>query len=405
MDQGSPPPPPTGMTDTDMLTERVKLAVQDLHPGDLPLDVSFILGMGFALVLYGVYISVFTLVWMTRKRYSIRNPIVGGVTAILFSLVTALIIVLYIQLFNAFIIYRDTMGPDVWLANFPHPSQQHLTPLRNWLSLFTGVIAQCLIVWRVVVVWRGYRWATIPPVFLLFCAFILSLSAAILTHIASHPPITKEIVDAYNALQVAAPASNLITNVVSTAMIVGRLWWLSHNSSVTSSTKELSNRIIGAIIESGLIFTLCSIARVVLNSKMLKAAFMADAIGIVIDGLAPTLIVLRLNIAASPGSQPSTAVHATFPKSSNSGGGNGSTSAGLRSKFSTKMVFARSQTQNSTSFDTETRCSGTRASHSMDEEKEKIKVSKMVEYRVDDDPISFAPILESQPVDKNNLRY
>ncbi|KAG8951451.1 hypothetical protein FRC03_012536 [Tulasnella sp. 419] len=90
----------------------------------------------------------------------------------------------------------------------------------------------------------------------------------------------------------------LVNNFVCTLLIVWKLWRIARTAE-GQSTAKLANPAITAFIESGALYTSTIFCMIVLMAaKMRGATCLVVVILPVIIGIAPTSIVLRLNLAA-----------------------------------------------------------------------------------------------------------
>ncbi|KAG9003322.1 hypothetical protein FRB94_003206 [Tulasnella sp. JGI-2019a] len=247
------------------------------------------IGIGIALVVYGLYVGLFIAWAYTLRSKYFKNGLINGSMMILFVLVTAATLLNFINIYRSFVTLRDTEGTLTSLAVYANP----LTEASGTLFYVSASITESLLMWRLWVVWRGRVLVCVVPA-IIFCSYVLSGAGLVATTFLEARPNGI----AYTKLKgIFPPLTALILlfqNLLVSTLISARLWWMGKTISRMSANKDkgrLYSRIISAIVESAalyaLTFMIFAIFRVL---GMANSSWIILMLGPVMTGLTPTMI-------------------------------------------------------------------------------------------------------------------
>jgi len=178
------------------------------------------------------------------------------------------------------------------------------------------VFADALVCWRVLVVWSHKKWILVPPVVLLV---ISTVSGALVVYYEARTVMVDD--DRYltmsSNLTIVVIVCTLITNLLTTSLIAGRLWWINRQVQAVATSSRRSDRyrkVMAAFIESGALYTVTMVTLIILyGAGAINGVYLAAYIVPMIIGIFPTLIVLHVNITSRLGMettrQPASTTH------------------------------------------------------------------------------------------------
>ncbi|KAF5389072.1 hypothetical protein D9757_004976 [Collybiopsis confluens] len=166
-----------------------------------------------------------------------------------------------------------------------------------------NVIADTLILYRCYVVWASRKWVIAGPT--LLCA--INTGMAITSIILQQKEITSNSWTSYEFGFVGSlffegfMAINFVSNLILTGLIAGRISWINRanrkNLGYNKNDKRGSSAI-AIILESGLLYPLALIPCAIFQ-LFFKGMGLLEPQLTVIVGLAPTLMIVRLNLQIS----------------------------------------------------------------------------------------------------------
>ncbi|KAG8925506.1 hypothetical protein FRC03_004639 [Tulasnella sp. 419] len=258
----------------------------------LPTDKASIIGYIIGLILYGFYIALyFATNWLLRlKNY--KGRIVISTLFALFILSTLQIIAGSYNIYEAFVNRRIDPGPAVYLSALDNVT----SPMRDALLFTSCAIADGLLTWRLYVVWDRSRRIIIAPLCLLFAAIVSGVALTVYD--------VKQVLvgdDRYwrplSAWTITALALTLFLNLLVTALIAGRLWYIGVK--IDNDYGPVGSRfrtIVFAVIESGAIYSSAiAVLMLVYAAGIQVAIYAATYILPQIVSIVPTMIVFQVN--------------------------------------------------------------------------------------------------------------
>ncbi|KAG8898046.1 hypothetical protein FRB99_007693, partial [Tulasnella sp. 403] len=251
-----------------------------------------IIGVYLQLALWGLYSCFFfATLWLIRERHAALSP-------------TPLVLIFIYCLTLANLVISMAQGYVGFVGHYTDAStyfMHELTSVSSSVKLFfffnASIIADGLIVWRLFVIWARNVQVIVVPLVALVIAGIGSVIV-----LANDVVAAKRQLPDYNhnvayGWTVAIYLVLLLVNWTVTGLIVGRLCISSRSAKDPLNDGSRYTRIIRVIVESG---TLYSVAA---GAGMLSYVVGTDVtqtivsyISPILVGIAPTLVVLQLNL-------------------------------------------------------------------------------------------------------------
>ncbi|KAG1764563.1 hypothetical protein EDD22DRAFT_883336 [Suillus occidentalis] len=221
---------------------------------DIPLDAGTLMSTVLEGILYGFSILLFMgTIWsLTYKQHKkdINRPIVM-VVILLWMLSTAHIIVNIIRIEYAFVKYRSTYpgGPAAFLADVT----QQTYVLKHALYVLQTLLADGVVIYRCYVVWQSI-WIIILPS-MLWCS--VAVTGVVGLYCASQSGSNSGDMSA----QVLAPwvtaffALTIATNLLSSGLLVYRIWSIESNVSTTRTTKSTMIPLMRVLMDTAVLYS------------------------------------------------------------------------------------------------------------------------------------------------------
>ncbi|KAF8066998.1 hypothetical protein FPV67DRAFT_1222990 [Lyophyllum atratum] len=144
-----------------------------------------------------------------------------------------------------------------------------------WTSLLLHIPNDCVVVWRAWVLFSENRSVMIAPIILL-----LGTTATILTYLILHSNLDayrkegSSVVSSSSDFNTASLVLSLATNIVTTSMIMYKLWthrqFLSNLELGRRKTPSVATRSLLVIVESGLLYFLLQVSILIMQSLSLS---------------------------------------------------------------------------------------------------------------------------------------
>ncbi|KAF8891393.1 hypothetical protein BD779DRAFT_1784783 [Infundibulicybe gibba] len=260
---------------------------------DISADLAGLVGMWCTSVLYGVNIVMyFTCVYVLLKR---KSKGLGGVWVLLGSTTLQFILsTVYVA-----VALRMAIESFIWLTAAPGAAAAYWAdPSKPILAVSKGVyitntlIGDTILVWRLYVVWGGkYYIHVFPAVMLVGTAVSGYISVAHLAHLTSVDAlflVAKTLLVTWSL--------TIATQVSASALIAGRIWWISRQPASATHLAHRSRPIIWMIIESGAIYTISTIILLILFDLKTQAGSIIADITLQIGAIIPTAIIVRVGL-------------------------------------------------------------------------------------------------------------
>ncbi|KAH9962551.1 hypothetical protein BGW80DRAFT_862892 [Lactifluus volemus] len=257
-------------------------------PGDLAWNESSLLSYWIVGPLYGD-ICVFALCAhvLNMKGLKGSNLLMLIVAATQFSLATAHIITILVQMIRGFISAADTPGGTIqYLLSQSNP--EHIC--QSVFYITNSLIGDAILIWRLWVIWNRNFWLTFPFILLCIASTITGYTA--LAHLATLPPNGSVFTPSVHNWLIATWVLSIATQFGATLLIGYRFWITMLPNSKGIRASRLS--ILWILVESGALYSVTTIFLLGFSSTNTGALF-ASSLG-QISALAPTLIIVRAGL-------------------------------------------------------------------------------------------------------------
>jgi len=162
-----------------------------------------------------------------------------------------------IRLYEAFIIFSPTVDPSTYylVQGNIHPGYNFA---QVWLYAVVTITGDSVLVWRCHAVWgRKYWYITLIPALSVLATTIGGFGAPSVTLKLSSesPEVAANFAPLAASFATTEIATSLVTNLLTTIIIGGRIWWVS----TRMGGKNRFSRVISLVVESGTLLTLLKI--------------------------------------------------------------------------------------------------------------------------------------------------
>ncbi|KAE9390495.1 hypothetical protein BT96DRAFT_1002243 [Gymnopus androsaceus JB14] len=283
----------------------------------------------FVILLYGVYTLLFGLYTYLQIQQQGRIRYYQVSLLLLYLLATASIVIViltknqydlyeYIAFFSA-----DDFDGSVAIAHFT--SFENLNVAAVSIYVAANIIADSLLVsvfslenyaklydrydfiqlYRCYIVWGSSRLVIAGPMFISVVNTVMALISAILEKKGSGRLLSAKGVTENSTYEAAATLEfaflcvNLLTNLILTGLIAGRIWWISHTMNRllnSGSNDKRINGISAIVLESGLLYPVTLIICIILAHV---DSVQSQPLLTMVVGIAPTLIMVRVDLGIS----------------------------------------------------------------------------------------------------------
>ncbi|KAI0630799.1 hypothetical protein C8Q77DRAFT_227935 [Trametes polyzona] len=262
---------------------------------NFPIDEAYLIGGWLESFTWGVYTTMFfmTLYTIYQKRKEGINKFTTIMLILLYLMATAHIALALNLLINAFVKYRDIMDPVYYLADISNRENM----AGDYFYITNLFLGDLIIVWRLYVVWGKNIYIAAIPAMMCLGEFAVGYASI------SYWLAPKQNFTVMDQLGTTMFALSLATNILLTAVIVIRIWW------ITSRTKQVLGvsggsyqRVLLLLIESGAFVAAAKLTEFVLFQLTPDDGIDGlNAIDVVyecmpqITGLVPTVIIYAVN--------------------------------------------------------------------------------------------------------------
>ncbi|KAI0045258.1 hypothetical protein FA95DRAFT_1607824 [Auriscalpium vulgare] len=258
-------------------------------------DMAALIGFACETLLYGAYcvlciVALRLFLWRRRNRDA-NFPIVAA------SIFLFLICTTHFALeFNHFYVTLGKNGVVKGYANETSP----LVGADILISL-ADLVGDMILLYRCYLIYRKNIYIVIVP--FLTAVGGLACICAVVHEVLAVSPTSPVAPSNLVPLGIAGYALPLCTNVIVTALIVGRIWFLTPRTGsewgVTSSTTAMGHKAMEIIIESGALYLVVQAIFVTTFAMEVPSQAILAVIAAQIYGIAPTLIVIRVGMGLS----------------------------------------------------------------------------------------------------------
>ncbi|KAE9384820.1 hypothetical protein BT96DRAFT_1007691 [Gymnopus androsaceus JB14] len=196
---------------------------------------------------------------------------------------------------------------DGLVANAHFTSFENLIVATVAIYVAAIIIADCLLLYRCYIVWGSSKLVIAGPVFITVVNAVTAFIAAILGkkgsgRLLSSTGITENsTIEDAGTLEFIFLCVNLLTNLMLTGLIAGRIWWISHATNrflSSSSNDKRINGIVAMVLESGLLYPVTLIICIILLD-IAHSEVQTQSLLTMVVGIASTLIMVRADLGIS----------------------------------------------------------------------------------------------------------
>jgi len=253
-----------------------------------------VLDFGCEAFLYGCYtvlfaISIYLMFYSPRRGTSVNKPIfiISGLLYLSCSAHFALV-------FSDF--YRVIVVNDI--------ANENVAIVIDLLVSVTDFIGELILIYRCWLLWSRNYWVIVLPGVILI-ASIVCVGVLVVHLMLQNPSIAATPSRGLESFGLATLSLPLGTNVIVTALIAGRIWYLSPRKprNICSALWQFPTRIghatIDIVIESGMLYLAVQLILVILVAIQHPAQSIASVIAVQIYGIAATLTIIRARLCIS----------------------------------------------------------------------------------------------------------
>ncbi|KAG8998132.1 hypothetical protein FRB94_007188 [Tulasnella sp. JGI-2019a] len=259
-----------------------------------PVDLAHLLGIFIGMMLYGTYLAVFVATMAVLRRTMGKARVLHLALIALFILCTGYYSLAAYDIYLAFIPLRTDPGTLVYLSSY----KDAIAPSKDILYMFSLLITDMLLIYRLWMVWRSNRYAFVIAG-VLICAMLVVGTAVSIYEVKQAIVGDARYVEVVYHWTTAGTAVILCTNVFVTSCIAGRLWWVSSRqpAGVGYVTASWYRRTIFIVIQSGAIYCSCVIMQLFLYAAGMKTVvYLFLHISPAVVALTPTAIIFQLSL-------------------------------------------------------------------------------------------------------------
>ncbi|KAL1949043.1 hypothetical protein VTO73DRAFT_10849 [Trametes versicolor] len=258
-------------------------------------DLAALVGFASEAVLWGIYSVLFTasLVLLIRRvpTRGLNTPILV-LGCVLFASCTSHFA---LEFYHFVTTLRDT-GAKGYANETPQ-----LVGADILISL-SDLLGDFVLLYRCWIIWGRNYWVILLPFFTAVAGFscIMELVHIVVTFDPNAPVAPAALVP----LGLAGYALPLATNVLTTMLIVARLWHTAHAADERcrgrlAGTARAAQHAVAIIVESGMLYLAAQLVLVVLFALGHPAQAVVAVMAVQFYGIAPTLIVIRVALGIS----------------------------------------------------------------------------------------------------------
>lgn len=214
----------------------------------VPLDTATIIATALEGILYGFSVLMF-LGTMWASRYPDANRPIAFAAILLLLLSTAHLVVDIIRLEDGFVKYRDVFpgGPVAFFQDISQPT----FVTKNLIYALQTMLGDGVVIYRCYAVWQSV-WVIILPCMLWCCSSVAALMAPYYASQATGGSIyTNQTAKWITALF----ALTLATNLISTGLLVYRIWTIERKISSSRATKGTMMPIVYVLIDAAILYS------------------------------------------------------------------------------------------------------------------------------------------------------
>jgi len=227
---------------------------------DIPLDKAELLSIILEAILYGFSLLMFVgTIWVLLFRKSTQQVNHKMLTAayILLVLSTTHLVIHIVRVMEGLILNGNSYpgGPNAWFAN----AAQWTFVWENYVYVAQSLVGDMVVIYRCYMVWQS-KLIIILPLLLWCAAFVTGFAGVHAASVATEGVFNGSLAKWITAFWVMA----LSTNVLTTALLAFRIWWVDRQSRrFRGHQKSHLLPILRIVLDSGVIYSLTLIASLI----------------------------------------------------------------------------------------------------------------------------------------------
>ncbi|KAH7871578.1 uncharacterized protein C8R40DRAFT_1121108 [Lentinula edodes] len=263
------------------------------------------------LLLYGAFTVLFGIYLYLQARHHGRHRFYQISLTFLYLSATASVILDTIAGREIMLYVLDKLDPfdnDSSSSGYYYHSQTNLRTAGMALYVTANFVADTLLLYRCYVIWGSRKLVIAGPATV---SFLNTVAAAVATYYQRHDNLTVNILSSnpsrtgsIDSIDIGFLVINLVTNLLLTSLIAGRLRWTNMLTNRTlkgfsQSNEPHFNGILDTLVESCLLYSITLVVSIVLKVYTITSDLDFLPILIQILGIAPTLIMVRVDLGIS----------------------------------------------------------------------------------------------------------
>jgi len=280
---------------------------------DIPLDKAELLSIILEAILYGFSLLMFVgTIWVLLFRKSTQQVNHKMLTAayILLVLSTTHLVIHIVRVMEGLILNGNSYpgGPNAWFAN----AAQWTFVWENYVYVAQSLVGDMVVIYRCYMVWQS-KLIIILPLLLWCAAFVTGFAGVHAASVATEGVFNGSLAKWITAFWVMA----LSTNVLTTALLAFRIWWVDRQSRrFRGHQKSHLLPILRIILDSGVIYSLTLLAGLI--------CFVTETNGqyVTLDMVPPIISLTFYMVIVRTGLYRASNQSSPFPLEQNSSSGN-----------------------------------------------------------------------------------
>ncbi|KAJ6458061.1 hypothetical protein C8R47DRAFT_1227205 [Mycena vitilis] len=256
-------------------------------------DQATVLGFGLEGVAYGINAVLFgvaMVILVNRDRASKASKIPMMVlSCFMFSLGTVHFSLNFNNVYSSLMVH---VRPHI-------AAETDLLIGADSIFMLSDFASQLILIYRCYLVWGKTLWVAVLPLLVALGSFSCGFAEIGLVRATS--PTAPQAPAALVPIGTASFALSLCLNFMVSALIVGRIWWVTRMSRQHGlpTAKTSITRAMEIVVESGFLFLAAQLVFVVLFAIGHPAQAVVEPVATQIYGISPMLIIVRVGMGAA----------------------------------------------------------------------------------------------------------
>ncbi|ESK86287.1 hypothetical protein Moror_16588 [Moniliophthora roreri MCA 2997] len=267
----------------------------------------------FMFFIYGLYVVIFTICVyvLTRRAERPNRGLYLTCIITLFVLITACNTVVTVVYIDQSIVEFTAAKTRKYRAVLKLlTGQTTITRLGSVIPelfpVLINIVADFMLIHRCHIIWGSRKRIGIPLFLVSFVVNAIGLAAAIVVTVGSlnyEDDRFRSVYATGGRIRSGFFVTNAVFNSILTLMTAGRIWWITRKARklLGQSVDREYNTIVAAILESGIVYPVVMIIRVIItyaNDPTQESLVPIELVPVVYQaaGIAPTLIIVRVSL-------------------------------------------------------------------------------------------------------------